>query len=223
MNTVLRGYKDPSNNEEGHKYLYEQLCQQVRIEMFLPCLISLCKTIWTILFSYYQVVSWHQTHQMPPLENQQREQKEQQDHDTCIKLAESELEGDSIDLYIFEKLKKGQSRIWNDILSKICIYLNSSCLSALKYDQFIQILSIVQCLKKIGYEFCGENSEKLIETMQQQSESFFRQYHQSCLEEICLFLDNESWRSVDSFTNILQLSVRLVSIFDSNFYDIFYI
>lgn len=203
MNGVLRGYKDSSNDEDGHKYLYEQLCVQVQAEMFIPCLISLCKTIWTILTSYYQIVSWHQTHQLCPLKKE----------DSCITVAESEAEFNSIDIYILEKLKKGQSRIWNDILTKICIYLQSSRLTSLKYDQFIQILSIVQRLKKIGYEFCGENSAKLIETMEQQSESFFRQYHQSCLEEICLFLDNESWTSVDSFTNILQLSVNRVYYF----------
>uniref|UniRef100_T1H2A6 Syndetin C-terminal domain-containing protein n=1 Tax=Megaselia scalaris TaxID=36166 RepID=T1H2A6_MEGSC len=30
-------------------------------------------------------------------------------------------------------------------------------------------------------------------------------YHIACLEEICLFLDNETWTAIDSFTNILQL------------------
>lgn len=133
---------------------------------------------------------------------------------------------DSPDNYIQEKLKKGQSRIWNDILTKICIFLQSSKLKTLKYDQFIQVLSIIQRLKKVGQEFCGENSDKLIETMQLQvskkmskkfnyceslllqSEEFFQRYHMCCLEEICLFLDNESWTVVDSFANILQLPVR---------------
>lgn len=115
---------------------------------------------------------------------------------------------DSPDLYIQEKLKKGQSRIWNDILTKICIFLQSTKLKTLKYDQFIQVLSIVQRLKKVGLEFCGEHSEKLIETMQMQSQEFFQRYHIACLEEICLFLDNESWTMVDSFVNILQLPVK---------------
>lgn len=119
---------------------------------------------------------------------------------------------DSPDSYIQEKLKKGQLRIWNDIQSKICVYLQSSIVKTLKYEQFIQVLSVIQRLKKVGAEFCGENSEKLIGTMKMQSEEFFHRYHLSCLDEICLFLDNESWTVVDSFANILQLQVNGVNL-----------
>uniref|UniRef100_A0A1I8MG52 Uncharacterized protein n=1 Tax=Musca domestica TaxID=7370 RepID=A0A1I8MG52_MUSDO len=181
VNSVLRGYNDP-NIDDNFKLLYEQLCEQVEADKYISCLISLCKTVWTILSSYYQIVIWHQNYKLYPLDMPE-----------------------SPDNYIQEKLKKGQSRIWNDILTKICIFLQSSKLRTLKYDQFIQVLSIIQRLKKVGQEFCGENSEKLIETMQLQSEEFFQRYHVCCLEEICLFLDNESWTVVDSFANILQL------------------
>ncbi|XP_075155317.1 vacuolar protein sorting 50 [Haematobia irritans] len=181
VNSVLRGYNDP-NIDENVKLLYEQLCEQVDVDKYIPCLISLCKTVWTILSSYYQIVIWHQNYKLYPIDML-----------------------DSPDNYIQEKLKKGQSRIWNDIVTKICIFLQSTKLITLKYDQFIQVLSVIQRLKKVGQEFCGENSDKLIETMQQQSEEFFQRYHMCCLEEICLFLDNEAWTVVDSFANILQL------------------
>ncbi|XP_036319292.1 syndetin [Rhagoletis pomonella] len=181
VNSVLRAYNDP-NIDENMKFLYEQLCEQVTVDKYISCLITLCKTFWTILASYYQIVVWHQNYKLYPLDSV-----------------------DSADLYIQEKLKKGQSRIWNDILTKICLFLQSTKLKTLKYDQFIQVLSIVQRLKKVGLEFCGEQSEKLIETMQMQSQEFFQRYHIACLEEICLFLDNESWTMVDSFVNILQL------------------
>ncbi|XP_054728286.1 syndetin [Anastrepha obliqua] len=181
VNSVLRAYNDP-NIDENMKFLYEQLCEQVTVDKYISCLISLCKTFWTILASYYQIVVWHQNYKLYPLDTK-----------------------DSPDIYIEEKLKKGQSRIWNDVLTKICIFLQSPKLKTLKYDQFIQVLSVAQRLKKIGLEFCGEQSEKLIETMQTQSQEFFQLYHITCLEEICLFLDNESWRMVGSFVNILQL------------------
>lgn len=183
VNAVLRGYSDPGQDDQA-KPLYEQLCEQLSVDKLLPCLISLCKTFWTILASYYQVVMWHNNYKLYGQE-----------------------EEDSPDIYIQQKLKKGQSRVWNDILTKVCLFLQSAKLTALKYDQFIQVLSVVQRLKKVGLEFCGEQSEKLIETMQQQSEEFFRRYHICCIEEICLFLDNESWTQVDSFAHILQLPV----------------
>ncbi|XP_017049931.1 syndetin [Drosophila ficusphila] len=181
VNAVLRGYSDPGQDDQA-KPLYEQLCEQLSVDKLLPCLISLCKTFWTILASYYQVVMWHNNYKLYGQE-----------------------EEDSPDVYIQQKLKKGQSRVWNDILTKVCLFLQAAKLTTLKYDQFIQVLSVVQRLKKVGQEFCGEQSEKLIETMQQQSEEFFRRYHICCVEEICLFLDNESWTQVDSFAHILQL------------------
>lgn len=187
VNAVVRGYSEP-NAEEQPKLLYEQLCEQLSADKLIPCLISLCKTFWTILASYYQVVMWHNNYK---LYTQQEEN-----------------DGESPDLYIQQKLKKGQSRIWNDILNKVCLFLQSAKLTTLKYDQFIQVLSIVQRLKKVGVEFCSEQSEKLIATMQQQSEEFFRRYHICCVEEICLFLDNESWTPLDSFSHILQLPVH---------------
>lgn len=109
------------------------------------------------------------------------------------------------DEYIQQKFKNGQSRIWNDIQSKICVYLSSSKLHTLKYEQFIQVLSIVQRLKKVGMEFCGESSANLLDSMKVQSVAFFRRYHAASLEEICLFLDNEAWMPINSFSTVLQL------------------
>lgn len=108
--------------------------------------------------------------------------------------------------YIQQKFKTGHTRIWNDIQSKICTYLsNSRNLHQLKYEQFIQVLSIVQRLRKVGMEFCNEPSTNLMDCMKSQSIQFFQRYHADCLEEICLFLDNEAWVPVNSFSSLIQL------------------
>lgn len=107
--------------------------------------------------------------------------------------------------YIQQKFKNGQSRIWNDIQSKICTYLASTKLHNLKYEHFIQILSVVQRLKKVGMEFCGEPSTYLLDSVKEQSLAFFQRYHAASLEEICLFLDNEAWVPVNSFNSVVQL------------------
>lgn len=75
----------------------------------------------------------------------------------------------------------------------------------LKYEQFIQVLSIVQRLRKVGMEFCNEPSTLLMESMKSQSVQFFHRYHKSSLDEIRLFLDNEAWMPVHSFSNLIQL------------------
>lgn len=75
----------------------------------------------------------------------------------------------------------------------------------LKYEQFIQVLSIVQRLRKVGKEFSNEPSTNLMECMKSQSIQFFQRYHAACLEEVCLFLDNEAWMPVNSFSSLIQL------------------
>lgn len=116
---------------------------------------------------------------------------------------ETEIEQNT---YIQQKFKSGYSRIWNDIQSKLSVFLSTSpTLHTLKYEQFIQVLSIVQRLRKVGMEFCNEQSTLLMESMKSQSVQFFQRYHKSSLDEIRLFLDNEAWMPVHSFTNLIQL------------------
>lgn len=159
----------------------------------------MCKSFWSILVCYYQVTMWHQNVNL-------FEKDLIATSATSAVLSESTT---NYDEYIQQKFKNGQSRIWNDIQSKCCVYLASTKLHNLKYEQFIQVLSIVQRLKKVGIEFCGEQSANLMESMRLQSMSFFKRYHASSLEEICLFLDNEAWVPVASFSSIVQLQVRV--------------
>lgn len=149
-------------------------------------MIALCKSFWTILVCYHQVCSWHKNFNV--------------DSSTTAEI-------DSIDRtdYIQEKLFKGKSRLWNDIQSKIYTFLSTQKLYSLKYEQFIQVLSIVQRLKRVGNEFCNESSSKLMEVVKAQSVEFFNRYHDICLEELCLFMDNEAWVPLNSICSIMQL------------------
>lgn len=160
--------------------------QNVPSDKYIPCLIDLCRSFWSILVCYYQVTMWHQY--IGQTENSER-YIESKHHN-----------------YIQQKFKAGHTRIWNDIQAKICTYLsNSRNLHQLKYEQFIQVLSIVQRLRKVGMEFCSEPSTNLMDCMKTQSIQFFQRYHADCLEEICLFLDNEAWVPVTSFSSLVQL------------------
>uniref|UniRef100_A0A1B0GNL0 Syndetin C-terminal domain-containing protein n=1 Tax=Phlebotomus papatasi TaxID=29031 RepID=A0A1B0GNL0_PHLPP len=44
-----------------------------------------------------------------------------------------------------------------------------------------------------------------MDSMKNQSVEFFKRYHSACLEEISLFLDNEAWVCVNSFSSVSQL------------------
>lgn len=148
----------------------------------------MCKSFWCILVCYYQVALWHHSTRLPkPIEID----------------SEAEIEQNA---YIQQKFKSGYSRIWNDIQSKLSVFLSTSpTLPTLKYEQFIQVLSIVQRLRKVGMEFCNESSTLLIDSMKSQSVHFFQRYHKSSLDEIRLFLDHEAWMPVHSFSDLIQL------------------
>lgn len=169
------------------------MCESLKLDSLVPCLTQLVKEFWKILVCYYQVKLWHQNYKL------------YKDHDPST--ASDQSEDLLNDEYIQEKLKKGQIRIWSDMQSKICTFINSTKLSNLKYESFTQVLAIVQRLKQVGNEFLGidDDSPKMIESMKKQSVEFFKCYHASCLEELNLFLEHEVWIQVMSFQSVVQL------------------
>ena len=52
--------------------------------------------------------------------------------------------------YIKQKLESGLGRIWADVQQKVKVYLLSSDIGHFKYEEFIQVLSIVN-------RYAGEN------------------------------------------------------------------
>uniref|UniRef100_A0A182PG97 Syndetin C-terminal domain-containing protein n=1 Tax=Anopheles epiroticus TaxID=199890 RepID=A0A182PG97_9DIPT len=193
--TVLRQHMEVSV-EESKKLTYEQMCECVPLDRYVHCLTALCRAFWKILVSYHQIRCWHQNRslceRLAPTET----------------VAETEGEGQPASFqqeYIRQKLESGQFRLWNDIQAKVCVFIGGGRLHALKYDQFVQILAIVQRLKKVGGEFCDSRSAKLLGAMQRQSVEFFRRYHAACLEEIGLFFDHEVWVPIGSFHDVTQL------------------
>ena len=55
----------------------------------------------------------------------------------------SNIEANFNKRYVRQKLEHGRSRIWGDVQQKVRVYLLSTDLSYFKYDEFIQVLDIV--------------------------------------------------------------------------------
>lgn len=170
------------------KLLFEQMCENLSLEQITNCITQLSKSFWRILVCYYQVKMWHQNYKI------YGKSENQESDDNAFN-----------DEYFQEKLKKGELRIWSDVQAKMTIFINSTKLSHLKYESFIQVLSVVQRMKKVGYEFCEDNSQKMLDAMKNKSIEFFQRYHAACLDEINLFLDHEIWIQVHTLTSVLQL------------------
>ena len=92
------------------------------------------------------------------------------------------------------KLEHGTVRIWQDVQQKVKIYLLASDLSSYKFDDFMQVLRIGNMLISVGSQFCvGSNSDGLKDGLKKQSTNYFKRYHKASLDELRMFLENESW------------------------------
>lgn len=158
------------------KRQYKQLCQDVPREKYIICLTELCKSLWTILSSYYLVVNWHNA------------QEDKPEYKSDVK----NLEETFSKQYVKQKLENSMARVWHDVEMKISVYLTNADLTDIKFEQFVQVLSIVNRLMEIGEELCFK-SENLQESIRKQSLSYFSHYHASRLDELRIFLENDGW------------------------------
>ena len=67
-------------------------------------------------------------------------------------------------------------------------------------------------LMRVGEEFCRSRSEGLEESMRKQSINYFRNYHQLRLDELKMFMENESWEicPVKNGFSIYMLQVTML-------------
>lgn len=159
------------------KRQYKQLCSAVPRESCIPCLTDLCKSLWTILSSYYMVVNWHIG----------------RENNDKLMTDEKNLEETFSKQYVKHKLENSMIRIWHDVEMKISIFLMSADLAYIKFEQFVQVLGLVNRLMEIGEELCGFKSENLQESIRKQSLSYFSHYHASRLDELLIFLEHDGW------------------------------
>lgn len=112
--------------------------------------------------------------------------------------------------YVKQKLENGLNRLWNDVQSRISIYLLGHDLAEYKFEELLQILGVIHRLIEIGEDFCSSKSLELEKSIRQQTISYFKSYHTSKLEELRIFLENESWTQcpVRPSFNLLYLQVR---------------
>uniref|UniRef100_A0A8B9JWL7 VPS50 subunit of EARP/GARPII complex n=1 Tax=Astyanax mexicanus TaxID=7994 RepID=A0A8B9JWL7_ASTMX len=174
------------------KMQYKDLCTHITPDSYIPCLTDLCKALWEVMLSYYRTMQWHEEHD-----------KEE------AAVPDAGNPGDSTvgRSYVKKKLEHGLTRIWQDVQLKVKAYLLGTDMSNFKYDDFIVVLDVISRLMQVGEEFCGSKSEVLQESIKRQSVNYFKNYHRTRLEELRMFLENETWElcPVKSNFSIAQL------------------
>ncbi|XP_033950304.1 syndetin isoform X1 [Pseudochaenichthys georgianus] len=173
------------------KMQYKDLCTHITMDSYIPCLTDLCKALWEVMVSYHRTMQWHEEHD-----------KQDSSH-TPAESDESVVDRS----YVKKKLEHGLTRIWQDVQLKVKAYILGTDMSNFKYDDFIVVLDVISRLMQVGEEFCSSKSEVLQESIKRQSVNYFKNYHRARLEELRMFLENETWElcPVKSNFNISQL------------------
>ncbi|XP_062265898.1 syndetin isoform X2 [Platichthys flesus] len=178
------------------KMQYKDLCTHITTDSYIPCLTDLCKALWEVMLSYHRTMQWHE---------EQDKQEATPAPDGAAAAKSDELVVDRS--YVKKKLEHGLTRIWQDVQLKVKAYILGTDMSNFKYDDFIVVLDVISKLMQVGEEFCGSKSEVLQESIKRQSVNYFKNYHRARLEELRMFLENETWElcPVKSNFNIAQL------------------
>ncbi|XP_073190045.1 syndetin isoform X4 [Lepidochelys kempii] len=199
---VVLGYVElcaGNSDTKFQKLQYKDLCTHITSDSYIPCLADLCKALWEVMLSYYRTMEWHEKHDR----DEGTASSSVSDGNNVIGAEETNFDHS----YVQKKLEHGLSRIWQDVQLKVKTYLLGTDMSNFKYDDFIFVLDIISRLMQVGEEFCGSKSEVLQESIRKQSVNYFKNYHRTRLEELRMFLENETWElcPVKSSFSILQL------------------
>lgn len=205
--TIVLGYVElysGTGSTNFQKKQYSDLCEwdeipinpdregHITVESFTPCLTDLCKALWEVMKSHYQTMLWHEQNNKDIAETEQ---------------TSSNVENTFNRRYVKQKLQHGMGRIWQDVQQKVKTFILGTDLSFFKFEEFIQVLDLVNRLIEIGEEFCGSKSESLQDVLKQQSLNYFRNHHRVKMDELRMFLENEGWElcPIRSNFNLLQL------------------
>ncbi|XP_026505241.1 syndetin isoform X4 [Terrapene carolina triunguis] len=199
---VVLGYVElcaGNSDTKFQKLQYKDLCTHITSDSYIPCLADLCKALWEVMLSYYRTMEWHEKHDR----DEGTVSSSVSDGNNVIGAEETNFDRS----YVQKKLEHGLSRIWQDVQLKVKTYLLGTDMSNFKYDDFIFVLDIISRLMQVGEEFCSSKSEVLQESIRKQSVNYFKNYHRTRLEELRMFLENETWElcPVKSSFSILQL------------------
>ncbi|XP_030056373.1 syndetin isoform X2 [Microcaecilia unicolor] len=197
---VVLGYVElcaGNTDTRFQKLQYKDLCMHITSDSYIPCLADLCKALWEVMLSYYRTMEWHEKY----------DRDETSPGSDCSSTVGSE-ESNFDRSYVKKKLEHGLTRIWQDVQLKVKTYFLGTDMSSFKYDDFIFVLDIISRLMQVGEEFCGSKSEVLQESIRKQSVNYFKNYHRTRLEELRMFLENETWELCPVKSNFIILQLH---------------
>ena len=105
-------------------------------------------------------------------------------------------------------LSLGLNRLWYDMKQKLSLLITNHDFSRYRFDEFIQVLRDTDLIVRACDEFCeNSSSDDLVLGINNQASNFFNAYHNSSIDELKMFLENDLWEvlPVRNDFNLVQL------------------
>ncbi|CAF0856483.1 unnamed protein product [Brachionus calyciflorus] len=143
----------------------------VLFDDYKQSLTDLCSNLWQLMKNFYKMSIWilGNSNQDQSSEGVQEQEK---------------------------KLWSILYKIWQEVQIKISTYYRSMNLEHFKFDEYLDILIILNRFIELGHEFCNKNSDCniILQSVKDQTLAYFKFYHVTHLEELKMFLENEIWQ-----------------------------
>jgi len=184
---LMQQKQGPFSMDNLKRKEYNELCALLTTDIYKVCLIELCNNLWTVMKNYYHMFVWHNNYCL-------NDDVEQDDGSNLLLRNEFK-----------KKFTHGLNRVWQDVQMKLSICFKSMCFDHFKFDDFIEILTLSNRFIEIGQDYCssrnsGSNnntsydSQIMIKATKDQTLAFFKSYHVAHLEELKMFMENETWQ-----------------------------
>ncbi|XP_014225221.1 syndetin [Trichogramma pretiosum] len=95
--------------------------------------------------------------------------------------------------YISNKMNKGLLKVSNEIENKVITFLEECQLEMLQFEDILKGFTGIKRFAQICSQMKSHQNEKLLDYAQKKFISYFTYYHTCQLDELRLFLENESW------------------------------
>lgn len=172
---------------------YSELCLLISQENYRVCLMDLCNNLWSVMKNYYQMFMWHNNY----------------------------VDDESARVEFKKKFSLGLNRVWQDVQLKISVCFRAMCFDQFKFDDFIEILTINNRFIELGQDYCsrGCDSQIMLKATKDQTLAFFKSYHVTHLEELKMFMENETWQLCPVKTNFSIFKLHEYKFLKENKFD----
>ena len=173
---------------------YNDLCKLIEPKHYLRALIELVSLFVALLTNYHSILHFHMVHdeKQQNLSELDAVNGEDYSNDNDVEFADKSMT--IVEKGVFQKTLLDNMLPTFGLALDLCnSLLTNFDIIQLKFDQFLKIIEVSERFHKFGQLHFGNQSPKVASVLEKQSMIFFKHYHLERMDEIKMFLENETF------------------------------